>query len=168
LYFESDSKLETIGPYSFFKCGFISVEVPTSVTRIERGAFMECGKMRVVSFSRESRLRFIGRHAFANTVLEKIKVPAGVPPKSIKFNEDGQFAMFEDGTCQGSVLHPIDVKFEVRRNLGVGGEISQEPAPDESGAEPELHFDSVARGLESLGRQDGAAVGEMSTADGDS
>lgn len=80
LKFASDSKLKTIGIQAFRGCANLeSVEIPSTVAKIDIGAFMQCPNLRTVSIPQNGRLSLIEAAAFQScTSLTEILLPSGL------------------------------------------------------------------------------------------
>lgn len=70
--------LQSIGEYAFYGAGLKEVEIPDSVTTIERSTFNFCEGLTAVKFSANSSLREIKRRAFANAKLKEFIAPQNV------------------------------------------------------------------------------------------
>ena len=69
--------LETIGEYAFTRCAIESIEIPSSIKRIETGVFYGCTSLTSVSIPES--LSSIGDSAFGNcTSLENVSIPETV------------------------------------------------------------------------------------------
>ena len=64
----------------FYKCiNLTNIEIPSSVTSIEKYAFEECSNLNTVIFTGESKLTSIGSYAFQNcSSLTSITIPSSV------------------------------------------------------------------------------------------
>lgn len=76
--FSEDSKLESIGNYSFGHCSIKSISIPSHVTIIEEGAFFECNDLEKVTFSEDSKLLTIEKKAFCETNIQSLSIPSTI------------------------------------------------------------------------------------------
>lgn len=73
------SPLLEIAPNACYHCRLVSIQIPSSVKRIEDLAFGECFELERVTFSKNSHLEHIGNNAFYNcTKLRKFKFPSAL------------------------------------------------------------------------------------------
>lgn len=77
--FEKGATIDTIEMYAFQHCtGLKSIEIPASVTYIDRNAFYNCESLQSVTFEQGSKLAGIDAYAFINcTSLASFDVPSG-------------------------------------------------------------------------------------------
>ncbi|MBR1955184.1 MAG: leucine-rich repeat domain-containing protein [Clostridia bacterium] len=78
--FEKGATIDTIEMYAFQHCtGLKSIEIPASVTYIDRNAFRNCESLQSVTFEQGSKLVGIDAYAFFDcTSLKEITIPASV------------------------------------------------------------------------------------------
>lgn len=76
--FSDDSKLESIGSYSFGHCCISNISIPSNVTIIEEGAFLECNNLEKVTFHEDSKLLTIEKKAFCATGIQSLSIPSSV------------------------------------------------------------------------------------------
>lgn len=77
--FEDESKLKTIGSSAFFGAQIESIEIPSSVNKIDKLAFSNNDLLKTVIFEEESKLETIKSGAFSkNESLEHIIIPMSV------------------------------------------------------------------------------------------
>ena len=74
----SDSKLETIGEYAFYKTQIKEIYLPSKVTIICENAFSECEKLKKIEFAENSNLKIIESSAFSGVLIKKITIPSQV------------------------------------------------------------------------------------------
>ncbi|MBR2463844.1 MAG: leucine-rich repeat protein [Clostridia bacterium] len=78
--FGENSQLASIGEGTFRECvSLTSITIPSNVTRLEWGVFMECSSLMSVTFGVNSQLAFIGHDAFRKCCsLTSITIPSNV------------------------------------------------------------------------------------------
>ncbi|MBR7111324.1 MAG: leucine-rich repeat domain-containing protein [Clostridia bacterium] len=67
-----------IGNFAFEECGFTSITIPASVTRIGYSAFYGCSELTSVTFGENSQLMSIGPSAFYRCGVTSIRIPASL------------------------------------------------------------------------------------------
>lgn len=71
--------LTSIGFQAFFACGMESVDIPDTVTTIDKNGFIDCPNLKNVNFSDNSQLTSIGENAFYQcSSLREFAFPDGV------------------------------------------------------------------------------------------
>ncbi len=79
VYFENNSKLETIGDKAFYHSVIINISIPDSVTSIGESAFENCYYLASMRFGDNSKLETIGNEAFYMcSRLNNITIPDSV------------------------------------------------------------------------------------------
>jgi hypothetical protein len=103
LYFETNSKLETIGSYAFALCPIDTLIVPDSVSFIGEFAFYGCSNLKTVVFSEQSKLTSIKEGVFQScSALNAISLPSFL-------QAIGQVAFLSAGTKQLDLVLPQSV-----------------------------------------------------------
>ena len=67
--------VERVGEMWFIGSDVESVEIPASVTAIEKQAFLSCKRLKRVTFAEGSRLEKIGAECFYCSDIEEITLP---------------------------------------------------------------------------------------------
>lgn len=98
--------VERIGQYCFNSCALVSLTIPVSVVEISKGAFMFCNSLCRIEFSKNSRLREIGKKAF----FTRCFVKSIIFPASLKILRDNSFSMFDELV---KVTFPNDSQLEI-------------------------------------------------------
>lgn len=70
-----NSKLQTIGFYSFFSSSIVSIVLPPHLKIIEEGAFADCTSLRYFEIPENSQLETIEADAFASTLINSLVFP---------------------------------------------------------------------------------------------
>ena len=75
-----------IGELAFCGCGITSINIPSTATRINYGAFYDCKNLKTVSFAENGVLERIGTYSFLNIGATDIVIP-----NSVKYIENYAF-----------------------------------------------------------------------------
>ena len=87
--FASDSKLETIGKYSFSSTLIENVKIPSSVTLIDEYAFFACSNLIAVDIPINSKLNIIRKFSFSLFLAPPNKVIAAYVLKFFNYTNNG-------------------------------------------------------------------------------
>ncbi len=68
-------KVTAIGGWAFYDRAITSIEIPNTVTTIEKEAFYCCENLKTVKFQANSQLKTIGEDAFYETAITSIEIP---------------------------------------------------------------------------------------------